>query len=91
MWGTGSAATATRSVDQSKAVTQVALAEKPWMDVKDVAEYLDLSPKKVYQLCATGGLKHSKVGSQIRVKQQWVDEWMEAHAVTWGGRSAVCP
>jgi excisionase family DNA binding protein len=41
--------------------------EPEWLDVKQAAARLGISPNKMYQLCSEGGVRHKKVGRQIRI------------------------
>ena len=48
-----------------------------WMTVKEVAEYLQVSPDVIYRLAQAGKIPASKVGAQWRFKREKVDAWME--------------
>ncbi len=48
-----------------------------WMTVKDVAEYLKLSPDLIYRLAQQGRIPVSKVGNRWRFNKDKVDQWME--------------
>ncbi len=52
-----------------------------WMTVKDVAEYLKLSPDMIYRLAQQGKIPVSKVGSRWRFKKEKIDQWMEDRQV----------
>ena len=52
-----------------------------WLTPREVAEYLRTGVDLIYDACATGGLKHVKLGHRtIRVRRAWVDAWTEAKA-----------
>ncbi len=53
-----------------------------WMTVKDVAEYLQLSPDLIYRLAQQGQIPASKVGSRWRFKREKIDQWMESQEMT---------
>ena len=48
-----------------------------WMTVKEVAEYLQVSPDIIYRLAQTSKIPASKVGVQWRFKRHKIDAWME--------------
>jgi excisionase family DNA binding protein len=56
-----------------------------WLTPREVAEYLRTGVDLIYDACATGGLKHVKLGHRtIRVRRAWVDAWIEAKATESG-------
>lgn len=53
-----------------------------WLTPREVAEYLRTGVDLIYDACASGGLKHVKLGHRtIRVRRAWVDAWTEANAM----------
>jgi len=48
----------------------------PVMTVDQVAEYLQVSKRKVYDLAATGEIPAAKVGDQWRFYRPEVDRWL---------------
>jgi len=50
-----------------------------WLTVKEVAQYLKLSPDLIYKLAQRGMIPASKVGTAWRFKKQKIDQWMEAN------------
>jgi excisionase family DNA binding protein len=50
-----------------------------WLTVKEVAQYLKLSPDLIYKLAQRGKIPASKVGTAWRFRKQKIDQWMEAH------------
>lgn len=51
---------------------------RPWITVKEAAAYLGVGVDKIYEACASGRLKHVKLGhSTIRLRLEWVDAWAE--------------
>lgn len=52
-----------------------------WLTVKEVAEYLQLSPDQIYRLAQQGKIPASKVGARWRFKRERIDEWMENQVV----------
>ena len=58
-----------------------------WLTPREVAEYLRAGVDLIYDACATGGLKHVKLGHRtIRVRRVWVDARTEAHLGKWIGK-----
>jgi excisionase family DNA binding protein len=50
-----------------------------WLTVKEVAQYLKLSPDLIYKLAQQAKIPASKVGTAWRFKKQKIDQWMEAN------------
>ena len=52
-----------------------------WMTPCEAAAYLHVGVDTIYDACAAGKLKHTKLGYRtIRLKRCWIDEWVESHA-----------
>jgi excisionase family DNA binding protein len=49
---------------------------KEIMDVKEVAEYLALSPTTVYRMLTSGEIPNVKVGGQYRFPKAVIDDWI---------------
>jgi excisionase family DNA binding protein len=56
----------------------VADNENRWLTVAEVAEYLQLSRAKIYELAQTARIPCSKVAGQWRFKRREIDDWMLA-------------
>ena len=55
--------------------------EPAWLTPQDAAVYLHVGVDIIYDACATGGLKHSKLGHRtIRIRREWIDLWADEHA-----------
>ena len=53
---------------------------RPWITVKEAATYAGVGVDAIYAACASGSLKHSRLGhSTIRLRLEWVDAWLESH------------
>jgi len=55
---------------------------KTWMTVAEGAEYAGVSRDTIYTACERREIRHARVGGRraIRVKPEWIDEWLERHA-----------
>jgi excisionase family DNA binding protein len=55
---------------------------KPWLNVREGAEYAGLSRDTIYTACERKELRHVRVGGRrsIRLKPEWIDAWLERHA-----------
>lgn len=52
-----------------------------WMKVESVADYCDTSRRNVQNWIYKEGLRHIKVKGTVRIKREWLDQWLEAHEV----------
>ncbi len=57
---------------------------KLWMNVAEGADYAGVCRDLIYDACAARRIHHIRVGGRraIRLKREWIDEWLERHAVT---------
>jgi excisionase family DNA binding protein len=46
------------------------------LTVRQVAERINLSPSSVYELCASGELRHIRVRNVIRVPEVWLADFV---------------
>lgn len=55
---------------------------KIWLTVAEGAEYAGVSRDTIYTACERGELHHARSSGRrsIRLKAQWIDEWLERHA-----------
>lgn len=56
---------------------------RQWLKVAQAADYAGLSRDTIYTACERGELRHVRVSGRraIRVRPEWVDAWLEQHAV----------
>lgn len=56
---------------------------KTWLTVTEAAQYAGVSRDTVYTACGRREIRHARVGGRraIRVKLEWIDAWLERHAV----------
>ena len=56
---------------------------KPWLNVAEAAEYAGVCCDLIYDACNEGELTHLRLRGRraIRVRQRWVDEWLESSVV----------
>jgi excisionase family DNA binding protein len=50
---------------------------RPVMNRKEAAEYLRVSCKTIDTWIAEGKLKCSRIGHSVRVRREWLDEYMD--------------
>ena len=55
---------------------------KTWMTVAEGAEYAGVSRDTIYTACERREIRHARVGGRraIRMKTEWIDEWLERHS-----------
>lgn len=52
----------------------------PWLSPQSAARYADVSRKTIYTWCQQG-MRHSRLTTgTIRIKTEWVDEWIEGQS-----------
>ena len=56
---------------------------KLWLNVAEGAEYASVCRDLIYDACAARRMHHIRVGGRraIRLKREWIDAWLERHAV----------
>jgi excisionase family DNA binding protein len=56
---------------------------KLWLNVAEGAEYAGVCRDLIYDACAARRMHHIRVGGgrAIRLKREWIDAWLERHAV----------
>ena len=61
-----------------KTVSEDVPANDRWMRVSEGAKYASVSRTLMYEACASGKLRHTRVGEggTIRLRKAWIDEWM---------------
>lgn len=61
-----------------------------YLNTKEAARYIGVSTHQLRAYCKLEGLRHVRLSvtphGQIRIKREWVDEWMRARAVVQNGR-----
>jgi excisionase family DNA binding protein len=55
---------------------------RTWLTVTQAAEYAGVSKDTIYTACERREMRHARIGGRrsIRVKPEWIDEWLERHA-----------
>jgi excisionase family DNA binding protein len=56
---------------------------KSWLNVAEGAEYAGVCRDLIYDACAARKMHHIRVRGRraIRLKPEWIDAWLERHAV----------
>ena len=64
---------------------------KTWLTVTEAAEYAGVSRDTIYTACERRELGHARIGGRraIRLKVQWIDAWLERHALAVQERAAA--
>lgn len=60
-----------------------AVSASPWITVEEAAQYARVSTDTIYKAATLGELRHSKVGTHIRIERTAVDQWL--HSLQKGG------
>ena len=58
-----------------------------WMTVKQVAEYLQMSDDKIYDMAKKGELPAVKIRQQWRFDREEIDQWLKNHRTAGEARS----
>lgn len=58
------------------------MTTRTWLTVAEGAEYAGVSRDTIYTAVERGELRHVRIGGRrsIRLRTQWIDEWLERHA-----------
>lgn len=56
-------------------------AEDTIFDVKDLAGYLRVSPKWIYERTHLKEIPHIKIGGQLRFRKRDIDKWLNSYNV----------
>ena len=61
-----------------KAIAEDEPTNDRWMRVSEGAKYASVSRTLMYEACASGKLRHARVGEggTVRLRKAWIDEWM---------------
>ena len=64
---------------------------KLWLNVREGAEYAGVCRDTVYAACERREIRHARVGGRraIRLKPEWIDAWLERHALDTQDRGTV--
>ena len=64
---------------------------KTWLTVGEAAEYAALSRDTIYTACERREIRQARVGGRraIRLKREWIDAWLERHALDARDRPAT--
>jgi excisionase family DNA binding protein len=65
-----------------------------WLTPREAAEYLGVGVDLIYDGCAAGGLKHTRLGHRtIRLRREWLDalgRGSHAHVALRSGDAEAC-
>jgi excisionase family DNA binding protein len=56
---------------------------RTWLNVSEAAEYAGVSRDTIYTACERRELRNARLSGPraIRIRPQWIDEWLEQYAV----------
>lgn len=56
---------------------------RTWFNVAEAAEYAGVSRDTIYTACERRELRNARLSGRraIRIRPQWIDAWLEQHAV----------
>jgi excisionase family DNA binding protein len=56
---------------------------RTWLNVSEAAEYAGVSRDTIYTACERRELRNARLSGRraIRIRPQWIDAWLEHHAV----------
>ena len=62
-----------------------------WLTVTQAAEYAGVSRDTIYTACERHELRNARLSGRraIRIRPQWIDAWLEQHAVEADGRRST--
>jgi excisionase family DNA binding protein len=66
---------------------------KTWLTVTEAAQYAGVSRDTIYTACERREIRHARVGGRraIRLKPEWIDAWLERHALDAQDRRVLGP
>jgi excisionase family DNA binding protein len=66
---------------------------RTWLTVTQAAEYAGVSRDTIYTACERREIRHARLGGRraIRLKPQWIDEWLEQHAPVVHDQCSIVP
>jgi excisionase family DNA binding protein len=66
---------------------------KTWLTVTEAAQYAGVSRDAIYTACERREIRHARVGGRraIRLKPEWIDAWLERHALDAQDRRVLGP
>jgi excisionase family DNA binding protein len=67
----------------NKSLAVQGVGEKPWLTVKEAARHANVSADTIYAACERNELRNARISGRraIRIKPEWVDQWLEQHAM----------
>jgi excisionase family DNA binding protein len=60
-----------------------------WLTYEEAAEYAGVSRRTLWGWVNEGGLCHSRVGKNVRIHSNWLDEYLTSFAVTKDAKAEV--
>jgi len=66
---------------------------RTWLTVTQAAEYAGVSRDTIYTACERREIRHARLGGRraIRLKPEWIDEWLEQHAPGVHNQRSIAP
>jgi excisionase family DNA binding protein len=66
-------------VEQVASLFASRVGQSSWMNVETAAAYLDVPPKRLYNLTASKEIPHRKQDGRILFHRDELDEWLDGH------------
>jgi excisionase family DNA binding protein len=56
------------------------IQDSPWLTIDQTSEYAQVS-RRTIEVWLKDGLRFSRVGRTVRIRREWIDEYLEAFSI----------